>query len=403
MSTQSEQAAIEVRIDWENNAVRHRVRQHFGKFNFWRDILPGTLSLKLPESSGEWVSESFPAGELLPPWSASSIHRVKRRDLRLARKNGPPIELHAGRHYPRYIAAGTADIYAGNVQPLRIVDMDADSVTIDLNHPLARCPLVVAARIVSRTGLAAEHGGSCNDIVAEVLAAGAGLETLHAPGETDFFSGAPFDRLDARSDDLFYSAPRLVPHLDATASEQIRELYERALQPGMQVLDLMSSWMSHLPDSLGPGVTGLGMNAEELAQNPQLGERILHDLNQDPRLPFPDRRFDAAVCSVSVEYLTQPVEVLRELGRVLRPGAPAIITFSDRWFPTKAIALWSELHPFERMALVLEYFRQAGNFTGLATETVRGLPRPAADRHAGQRSVSDPVFAVCGHAAAQSA
>jgi len=402
MSTQSELAAIEVRIEWENNAVRHRVRQHFGKFNFWRDILPGALSVKLPESSGEWVSESFATGELVAPWSAASIHRVKRSDLRLTRRNGPPIELHTGRHYPRYIAAGTADIYAGNVQPLRILEMDADSVTVDLNHPLARCPLTVAARIVSRSGPAAEHGGSCNDIVAEVLAAGAGLETLHPPGETDWFSGEPFARLDARSDGQFYTAPRLVQHLDATAIEQIRELYGRELRPDMEVLDLMSSWVSHLPDSIDLSVTGLGMNAEELAQNARLGERVLHDLNQEARLPFPDDRFDAAVCSVSVEYLTQPVEVLRELGRVLRPGAPAMITFSDRWFPTKAITLWSELHPFERMALVLEYFREAGNFTGLATETVRGLPRPVADRHAGERVVSDPVFAVSGHAAAQS-
>jgi SAM-dependent methyltransferase len=402
MSMHTEQAAIEVRIDWEQNTVHHRVRQHFGKFNFWRDILPGALAVKLPESSGEWVSDSFAAGELVAPWSASNIHTVKRSELRLARKNGPSIELHVGRHYPRYIAAGTADIYAGNVQPLRVIGLDADSVTIDLNHPLARCPLVVAARIVSHTGAAEEHGGRCNDVVEDVLAAGAGLETLHAPGETDFFSGEPFARLDARSDQLFYSEPRLLQHLDATAIEQIRELYGRELQPGMQVLDLMSSWVSHLPDIEGLTVTGLGMNAGELAANPQLAARLIHDLNEDPRLPFPDNHFDAAVCSVSIEYLTRPVEVLRELGRILKPGSPAMVTFSDRWFPTKAIALWGDLHPFERMALVLEYFRQAANFTRLATETVRGLPRPETDKYADQRSVSDPVYSVCGYAAAQS-
>ena len=170
----------------------------------------------------------------------------------------------------------------------------------------------------------------------------------------------------------------------------------------MQVLDLMSSWASHLPDIEGLAVTGLGMNAGELAQNPQLAHCCVHDLNQDPRLPFPDNRFDAAVCSVSAEYLTQPVEVMRELGRVLKPGSPAMITFSDRWFPTRAIALWSDLHPYERMALVLEYFRQAENFTGLVTETVRGLPRPAADKYAGQLARSDPVFAVWGYVAGQS-
>ena len=139
MSTPSEQAAIEVRIDREINGIRHRVRQYLEKVNFWRDILPGTLALQLPESSGDWISASFTAGELVPPWSAANIHKVKRTALRLARNNGPRIEIHAGRHYPRYLAAGTADIYAGNGQPMRIVDMDANSVTIDLNHPLARC------------------------------------------------------------------------------------------------------------------------------------------------------------------------------------------------------------------------------------------------------------------------
>ena len=95
--------------------------------------------------------------------------------------------------------------------------------------------------------------------------------------------------------------------------------------------------------------------------------------------------------------------LMRELGRVLKPGSPAMLTFSDRSFPTKAIALWSDLHPVERMALVLEYCRQAGNFSGLATETVRGLPRPKDDRYAGQRIASDPVFAVFGYASGQPA
>jgi SAM-dependent methyltransferase len=159
----------------------------------------------------------------------------------------------------------------------------------------------------------------------------------------------------------------------------------------------MSSWVSHLPEELdGLTVTGLGMNAEELAQNPRLAQRVVHDLNLDPGLPFEDRGFDAVICTASIEYLTQPVAVLRELGRVLKPDAPLIITFSDRWFPTKAIALWNALHPFERMGLVLETLRAAGGFTGLATESVHGYPRPPDDKYAGQLPLSDPVYAVWG-------
>lgn len=399
MTPTTELAAVEVCIDWRQDGIAHASRQYFEKINFWRDIFPGTLSLRLPQSRGEWVSEAFAPGELVPPYAGGNLHRVRRSALRLQRRNGPPVTLFRGRHYPRYIAAGTAGIFPGNVQPLRITALDEKWVTLDLNHPLAHLPLTVAVRIDRRLGFTGEHGGRCNDPVMDALSAGAGLEMLYAPGTTDWFSGEPFRRMDPRDDTLFYAEPRLVTHLDGTAIDNIVALYRRFLAPGMRVLDLMSSWVSHLPaepDDLQ--VTGLGMNASELAQNPRLAERVVHDLNREPVLPFEDRYFDAALCTVSVEYLTQPVAVLRELGRVLRPGAPAVITFSDRWFPTKAIALWSELHPFERMGLVLEHLRAAGNFTGLATESLRGYPRPADDRYAGELALSDPVFAVWGHA-----
>ena len=122
----------------------------------------------------------------------------------------------------------------------------------------------------------------------------------------------------------------------------------------------------------------------------------MHDLNNQPRLPFDDASFDAVVCSVSVEYLVSPLEVFAEVGRVLKPGGRFIITFSDRWFPPKVIQLWTELHPFERMALVLEYFRHSGQFCDLATESWRGWPRPADDKYAARRLLADPVFAVWG-------
>jgi SAM-dependent methyltransferase len=161
----------------------------------------------------------------------------------------------------------------------------------------------------------------------------------------------------------------------------------------------MSSWVSHLPKHIDLAVSGLGMNAAELAKNEQLADYVTQDLNSDARLPWPDNHFDAVVCTVSVEYLTDPVAVFREVGRVLRPGAPFMVTFSDRWFPTKAVDMWSELHPFERMALVQDYFQRTGGFAELSTESVSGYPRPADDPHAHERDVSDPVFAVSGRAA----
>jgi SAM-dependent methyltransferase len=395
MDTSSEQATVEVRIDWENDGIRHHNRDYFEKLSFWRDIFPGALSLKLPDSDGDWVSENFAPGELVPPWSKNNLHTVKPGNLKLHRKHGPPIKIHRGRHYPRYIAAGTAGIFDGNMLPLRITALDESTATIDLNHPLSRSPVTVAARIVKRIGPGLERGGRCTDVVLDAMNAGIGLETLYPPDETDFLSDDCFRRMDDRADKQFYESARLVQHLDRTAIEQVSEIYGRFLQPGMQVLDLMSSWVSHIPASINElAVTGLGMNADELAHNAQLADRVIHDLNVETTLPFADRQFDAVICTASVEYLTNPVAVFRELGRILKPGAPAIMTFSDRWFPTKVIELWAELHPFERLAMVQAYFRSTGNFTGIETETARGRPRPEDDKYARQQAFSDPVYAV---------
>jgi SAM-dependent methyltransferase len=395
MDTSSQQAAIELLIEWEIDGRRHHNREYFEKISFWRDIFPGSLSLKLPDSGGNWISETFPPGELVPRWSQNHLHTVNRKDLKLHRKHGPAIEIQRGRHYPRFIAAGTAGIFDGNMQPLRITELDEHSATIDLNHPLSRSPVTVAARIDNDLGAGLERGGRCTEVVMDALNAGIGLEALYPPEETGFMSDSRFNRMDDREDNLFYETARLVQHLDRTAIEQVSEIHGRFLQPGVQVLDLMSSWVSHIPESVTDlNVTGLGMNADELAKNPRLTSKVIQDINLQTTLPFDDRQFDAVICSASVEYLTEPVAVFRELGRVLKPGAPAIITFTDRWFPTKVIELWTGLHPFERLALVQEYFRSAGNFTDIETETSRGRPRPEDDKYARQQALSDPVYAV---------
>jgi SAM-dependent methyltransferase len=177
----------------------------------------------------------------------------------------------------------------------------------------------------------------------------------------------------------------------------IKALYGKYLQPGMHVLDLMSSWRSHVPESLPLGsLVGLGLNAEEMAENPQLTEYVVHDLNTDPRLPFEDRRFDAVICTVSVEYMTRPFEVFRDVARILRPEGLFIHTFSNRWFPPKAIKIWEELSEFERMGLVSEYFLESGSYDNLKTYSARGWPRPETDRYYPGLLTADPVYAVLG-------
>ncbi len=145
-------------------------------------------------------------------------------------------------------------------------------------------------------------------------------------------------RLDDTPDAAFYGLPRLVTHLDAPSLAALTAFYAQQLAAGQDVLDLMSSWVSHLPLGLRLGhVAGLGMNGTELAANPRLTEPVVQDLNADPRLPWPDGRFDAVLNALSIQYLTRPLEVYAEVARVLRPGGIAIIAHSHRCFPTKAV------------------------------------------------------------------
>jgi len=205
----------------------------------------------------------------------------------------------------------------------------------------------------------------------------------------DGFPPGFFDRADAAADAAFYGWPRLVTHIDEGAIAAVGALYEELALDG-SVLDLMSSWVSHFT-ARPARLTVLGMNADELDANPMAHARVVHDLNVDPRLPFDDDSFDAAVCCVSVDYLVHPVEVFRDLARVVRPGGPFVCTFSNRCFPTKAIRGWLLMTDQEHCELVAEYFRRAG-----------GWDTPIASLRTPLTQPGDPLYAVWAYRATTS-
>jgi SAM-dependent methyltransferase len=194
-----------------------------------------------------------------------------------------------------------------------------------------------------------------------------------------------FDRADPSPDPAFYRPLRLVTHIDDGAIAAVGALYDElgvgAAGDG-QVLDLMSSWVSHFTEP-PRRLTVLGMNADELAANPQAQARVVHDLNADPRLPFTDDSFDDAVCCVSVDYLVQPIEVFAEVARVVRDGGRFVCTFSNRCFPTKAIRGWLASSDAEHGEIVAEYFRRAG-----------GFGEPVIERRTPPGHLGDPLWAV---------
>ena len=197
-----------------------------------------------------------------------------------------------------------------------------------------------------------------------------------------------FARIDDTDDELFYEPSRLVLHIDDGAVAALTELYRAVLPPGGALLDLMSSWVSHLPPEIEyREVIGHGMNAEELAANPRLSRWFVQNLNRDPQLPLADASLDAAMICVSIQYLQRPVAVVREIRRALRPGAPLIVSFSNRCFWTKAVAVWRALDDQGHAFLVERYLHHAG----FAPAETRLLAEYVED-------VSDPMTAVIARA-----
>ena len=204
-----------------------------------------------------------------------------------------------------------------------------------------------------------------------------------------------FKRADEAEDALFYAADRFVSHVDSLALATIEDLIESlVVEKKPVILDLMAGWDSHVRAGLKASVTGLGLNRNELARNPALSEYRIHDLNENPQLPFPRDVFDAVICSLSIDYVTHPLEVFRDVARVLKPGGMFLVVFSNRFFPQKVVNIWRESDEEERLRLVRSFFERSGVFHAINVFVSKDLPRPEDDRYAALGIPSDPVYAV---------
>ena len=195
-----------------------------------------------------------------------------------------------------------------------------------------------------------------------------------------------FARADESSDSIFYDTPRFVTHIDDGAIGAITDYYAATMFEGADVLDLCSSWISHLPPDLKLGkVAGVGMNQEELARNERLDSYEVQDLNANPKLPYDDSSFDFVCNVVSVDYLIKPKEIFAEMHRVLRPGGKAIMSFSNRCFPTKAIGIWTQTDDAGHLWIVGSYYKFSGPWADVRACDISSKP-----------GMGDPMYVVEG-------
>ncbi len=387
-------ADLSIDITWNKNGIKHREHYFADQFNCWRDTIPGSVFDNIMDCSlKDAISFKLNPGELVPEYRKDKVivQSLKGLNSNLSFDGFKP-----GRFYPKGILSGVRGVFRSNMNPFRCLNVDSKSITADINHPMAGLPLSVEMSVDCAYDKSEERGGSCTDWI-ELALSGPGMQARYNGLPTDFLSGNPFRRRDSLPDPVFYEKDRFVSHVDDMAKQNISRLYKTLLKPGDSVLDLMAGWESHIPDDFELScLHGLGLNRNELSKNKRLTDYTVQDLNTDTRLYFKDHTFDAVICSLSIEYLIDPVPVFKEVARVLNPGGIFGVSFSNRWFPEKTIGLWEDLHDFERMGLVTEYFLESGLYESISTVSMRGYPRPFEDKHFPEIRLSDPVYAVVG-------
>lgn len=311
------------------------------------------------------------------------------------------IEPRYGRFYPATLfnseKLALSNSMGNRVIPVRIIDLMYKELLVNTSHPLCNYNTTLTIeRLEPQLEAQTEAPVAVPLLDARLIPdimTGPGMQLRYGDKATDFFSGDAFQRADETIDSKFYSQPRHINHLDVAAQKQLKSVYNDLIPPHSEILDLMTSINSHIDDRLeSKKIIGLGMNEEELAANPRLDEIVVHDINQQQRLPFEDASFDIIVCSLSIEYITRPSRLFDEVARLLRPGGRFIISFSNRWFPGKAVQVWKNLHDFERIGLVMEHFIASAHFGDINTWSLRGIPRPANDKH--NIPLSDPIYVV---------
>jgi len=383
-------ADIDFKLEWKSPFAEHIDIYHVSSVDPDNDKFPLDYGEKVAALKvGESCSQTFQAKDVLDEgYSTNKVMPFESDlfDTHFKDQYSPPILY---RFYPSAIAWQGLDTDATDYTPFRLISMNGGNIVADRNHPLAKYYLTLSASKISESDLPNDSGRRRRHIGKLITSRGPGMQAPFEYGDPVFFDRYPFERTNDQEP--------LEPQLDSMATEQITSLYSELLPKHSKVLDLMSSKFSYLADGYETGLlAGIGTNEEALSANQRLDTFQVQDLNNDATLPFETNSYDDAICTLSIESLTDPLKVIKEVARVVNSGGKFIITFSDSRLPPQAISLWAQLHPFERIQLVLEYFRQSGLFKELNTFSKRGVLIPSDDKHLNDKRLSDSVYAVWG-------
>lgn len=386
---------ISFTFTWQSSHATH-VERYFAKdVNLIRDTLPlGVKSRIVGLGEGDCVNLVMDPSEV-PPFKPGKVLNMPLPRFQPPLINGRIITPRIGRYYPKHFIESVPGTRPDSATPFRVVERDKASFKADLNHPMAGRTVSIKAEIIQIKPADINVGTLTR--WPDVILDGPGMQARLPETPTDYLGDEPFLRNDEEGDAKFQT-PSTVSPFDSRAITNVESLYCDLIDDDMPVLDLMAGQASHLPEGCHARVTGLGPDKKAMEANPVLAENIVHNLNENTTLPFKDDTFGAVVCTASVEYLIQPFAVFEEVARILKPKGVFILTFSDHWLEQNVIRIWTELHEFERMGLISQYFVRTDRFGELTTVSWRGWPCPEKiDGHdANKRTESDSVYAVWG-------
>lgn len=343
--------ALEFTISWEKDGIQHEEWYLGRKFNPVNDIFPRGMREALEgKTEGESVTLTYEPRLCIPRHKDSLVRHKPLDKLRKKTLKGRPIIPRIGRFYPQGHISGILDVYPDTLTPFRLVQLDGESFTADCNHPLALIPITIQATIQYIELRDTGTYGNLTHWREKTCDWGPGMQTRLKGKPTDFFRDGFFDTVEDDSGSITPTA------VDATALQNLERIQARHVLPDMRVLDF----------SLGNS--------------------------------GPEGIYDAAICTLSMEYMTEPIETLKRIAEHLQPGSPIVIGFTNHFDEKLAIDGWIDMHDFERMGLVLEYLRQAGLDDAAKTYSMRNDWRPKDDPlFLETRGVSDPVYVVVGH------
>ncbi len=362
-------ATIYFEFTWKSSNATHVERYLAEGVSFTRDILPlGVKSRMRGLGVGDSVEMAMDPSEV-PAFKPGKILDMPRTRFK-AQVHGRDIKPRIGRYYPKFYIESVPGTRPDSATPFRVVKADRAGFKADLNHPMAGREVTLKATVVDVRPPSEDAGNLSR--WSEIILKGPGMQARLLDTPTDFLGADPFLREDETDDAAFYSTEKAADHLEASSIESVQKVYGALLENGMDILDLMPGRTSRLPEDITPAsVIGLGLSQEGMDGNADLDKNVIHNLNDDPKLPFDDASFDAVICTASVGYLTKPFEVFEDVARVLKPGGVFAVTYTNHWFEPKVIQVWTELQEFERMGLVSQFFIRTEQYEDLWTSSDR--------------------------------